>query len=518
MDVSCSDRAKWACILARVGALDEAELRHIVDLAPTMLAIMELDGRISWANQVALDYVGISLDDLATIAVRAQAVHPNDIARIEAVRQRALADGLPFELEERLRGKDGAYRWFLMRYVPLKDGEGRLVRWYMNATDIEDRKRQEEAVKRSETYLVAAQTLSHTGSWAWDVRTDSMVYCSEETYRIFGLDPSAGLPSVAQLLERVHPEDRQRARDGTRGAERALEYRLLLPDGTVKHVLSLRQSVLDDRGEVVEILGTAMDVTERKRAKAENERLRRLEAELAHMNRVSMLGELAAALSHELKQPLTATMTNANACLRWLKRGELEEAKKSVTMILHDGHRATEIIDRLRAFYRKGAPPEREHVDLNEVIREMLVLLRTEAMRASIPMTTDLAPELPAVLADRVQVQQVLLNLMLNGLDAMRDTGGELSIRSRLGEDGAVLVSIRDTGVGLPPDAADQIFKAFFTTKPKGSGMGLAISRSIVEAHDGRLWATSNEGRGATFLFSLPAAVASAHLSGDMIR
>ena len=488
------------------GALEEAELRRIVELAPQILAVMERDGRVSWANRLALDYFGISESDLATIEVRSRVVHPDDIAKLDAERQKALAGGLPFEAEQRMLGKEGKYRWFLIRYVPLKDQEGGLLRWYAAATDIEDRKRQEEAVQRSETYLAAAQTMSHTGSWAWDIQTDTMVYCSEETSRIFGIDPNEGLPSVAKLLERVHPEDRDRVRDSSRKAERAVEYRLLMPDGTVKHILSMRQPLLDAHGQVVEMLGTAMDVTERKRAEQERERSRRLEAELAHVNRVSMMGELAAALSHELRQPITAAMTNANACLRWLDRGEAEKARKSVAMIVQDGNRATGIIDRMRSFYRKGAPPERELVDMNEVIGEMLVLLRPKSMRHSIPMRTDLAAQLPPVLADRVQLQQVLLNLMLNGVESMRDTGGELTIRSQLGDDGAVLIAIRDAGEGLPAGSEEQMFKAFFTTKPQGSGMGLAISRSLVESHGGRLWATANAGRGATFHFSLPAA------------
>jgi signal transduction histidine kinase len=243
-------------------------------------------------------------------------------------------------------------------------------------------------------------------------------------------------------------------------------------------------------------------------AEQERERSRHLEADLAHINRVSMLGELAASLSHELKQPIAAVMMNAEACLRWLKRDQpdIDEACTVVVNIARDADRAVAIINRLRSFYKQAAPVERELVDVNEVIREMLVLLRSEANRHAIPMRADLAGEVPKVLADRVQLQQVFLNLMLNGIEAMKETGGELTIASGLRQPGEVLIAVNDTGVGLPPGETDHIFDAFFTTKPQGSGMGLAISRSIVESHGGRLWATSNSGRGATFLFTLPTA------------
>jgi PAS domain S-box-containing protein len=262
----------------------------------------------------------------------------------------------------------------------------------------------------------------------------------------------------------------------------------------------------DANGTILKWYGTMTDIEERIRAEQERERSRQLEAELAHVNRVSLLGELAASLSHELKQPIAAAITNANTCLRWLKRDQpdLEEACAATTRIVDDGNRAAEIINRLRSFYKKGAPLGRELVDVNEVIRNTLVLLRSEANRYSVAIRTGLCSDLPRVNGDRVQLQQVCLNLMLNAIEAMKDKGGQLTIKSELGQDGHVLISVIDTGVGLPAGQADQIFNPFFTTKPEGSGMGLTISRSIIESHGGRLWASANLERGATIQFTLP--------------
>jgi PAS domain S-box-containing protein len=262
----------------------------------------------------------------------------------------------------------------------------------------------------------------------------------------------------------------------------------------------------DAHGNIVKWYGTLTDIEDRKRAEQERERLRRLEADLAHVNRISMMGELTASLSHELKQPITAAITNANTCLRWLKRDQpdVEEARDATMRIVKDGNRAAEIIDRLRSFYKKGSPSERELVDVNDVVSEMLVLLRSQATQNSVSMRTQLSSDLPKVRADRVQLQQVCLNLMLNAIEAMKDTGGELTIRSGRTDDGQLLISVSDTGVGLPAEQVDQIFGAFFTTKPDGSGMGLTISHSIVESHGGRLWAGANAKRGATFYFTLP--------------
>ena len=369
-----------------------------------------------------------------------------------------------------------------------------------------------EQLQRSEAYLAEAQKLAHTGSWAFRVGSKTAAYWSEENFRIWAFDPEQGPPDRDTVVERVHRDDRDRVIEAVQsaisaGKDYAVEFKIVLPDGTNRYIHGLGHPVFSASGEPVELVGTDVDVTERKHAEQERERLRQLEADLAHMNRVSMMGELAASLSHELKQPITAAITNANTCLRWLARDQpdVEEVRKAAKRIVADGTRAADIIDRLRSLYKKGAPPERELVDVNELLREMLALLRGEAVRYSVSMRTDLAAGLPKVRADRVQLQQVLLNLMLNAIEAMKDSAGVLTTRSQLGQDGQLLISVSDTGVGLPVENTDQIFDAFFTTKPQGSGMGLAISRSIVKSHGGRLWATANSGRGATFHFTLPA-------------
>jgi signal transduction histidine kinase len=253
-------------------------------------------------------------------------------------------------------------------------------------------------------------------------------------------------------------------------------------------------------------VGITMDVTDRKRAEQERERLRQLEADLAHINRVNMMGELAAALAHEIKQPIAASITSANALRRWLAHDppDLERAQATAARIEQDANRAADVINSLQSFYRTGTPAERHIVDLKEIIGEMTVLLRVEADRHSIKIHPELEADTPKILANRVQLQQVFMNLMLNAIEAMKDTGGELTIRSRANPDGRLIVSISDTGIGLPAESAEQIFDPFHTTKPQGTGMGLTITRSIVESYGGRVWATANQVAGATFHFILP--------------
>ena len=386
-----TDWFRALCVAALLGVLwvlyririqrvrrQERKLRAVIETIPTFAWTALPDGSIDFVNHYWKEYTGLSTERTVGSGWQ-EAAHPEDLDQNMEKWRGALATGEPFEDEVRYRrAADGQYRWFLSRAVPLRDGGGKILKWYGTSADIEDRKRAEE----------------------------------------------------------------------------------------------------------------------------EREKLR---ADLAHVNRVSILGELAASISHELKQPIAAAIVNAGACLRWLKRDQpdIHEARDAADRILENGTRASSIIDRLRSLYKKS-PPQRELADINELVVEMLALLRGEANRYLISMRTELAPDLPEITADRIQLQQVLMNLMLNAIEAMKDTSGELTIKTEADQGGQVLVSVSDTGVGLPSETTEQIFNAFFTTKPQGSGMGLSISRSIVESHGGHLWVTANSGRGATFYFTMP--------------
>jgi PAS domain S-box-containing protein len=366
-------------------------------------------------------------------------------------------------------------------------------------------------LQRSEAFLADGQSISHTGSFGWSVLSGE-IYWSEETYKIFQYD-RAMKPTLELIFQRIHPDDRDLVQQTIDRASEAranldFEHRLLMPDGSVKYLQVLAR-VLEPSSGNLEYVGTVMDVTERKRAEEERERLRQVQADLAHLSRVTTMGELTASLAHEIKQPISAAVTDAKTCLRWLCRDdpELAEARDAASRMVKDVTRAAEITSRISLLFKKGAL-QRELVDVNELIREMFVLLRSEANRYSISVRTELAEDLPKVMADRVQLQQVFMNLMLNGIDAMMGTTGgrELTIKSEI-SDGQLLISVSDTGVGLPPEQADQVFTAFFTTKDNGTGLGLPISRSIIESHGGRLWAAENCGQGATFQFTLPITV-----------
>jgi PAS domain S-box-containing protein len=375
--------------------------------------------------------------------------------------------------------------------------------------EIAERKRAEEKLRQSEAYLAEAQKLTHTGSWVWEVGGKRALHLSGEWYRVYGFDPNDGLAAWEKRLQRIHPDDRARRQQIidkaiTEKSEYDVEYRILLPDGAVRHIYSVGHPVSDASGDLVQFLGSSTDITEHRRAE---EALRQAQADLARISRVTTMGELTASLAHEVNQPIAAAVTDANTCLRWLNREnpDLEEARQAASRVVKDATRAAEVISRTRLLFKKGSL-QWELVDMNEIIREMLAWMISDMSRRSIAVRLELGEDLPQIIGDRVQLQQVLMNLMVNGIDAMKDSDGtrELAIKSRPGENGQILVSISDTGVGLPAEQADKIFNAFFTTKPNGTGMGLRISRSIIESHGGRLWASDNSPRGASFHLTLP--------------
>ena len=448
-------------------------------------------------------------DGLPRFETFLERIHPDDQAKIREISAAAGRDKVDYETDYRIVHPGGEIRDIHVVAHPVFNPLGDLVEYVGTVMDVTERKRTEEKLRRSEAYLAEAQKLTHTGSWAWEVDERHASHLSEEWYRVYGFDPEEGMAAWNKRLERIHPDDlpgRQQAIDRaiSEKSDYEIEYRILLPGGAVRHVHSVGHPVLNPSGDLVQFVGSSTDITERKQAE---EALRQAETDLARIRRITTMGELTASLAHEVNQPIAAAVTDANTCLRWLTHDppDLEEAREAASRTTKDAARAAEIVSRVRQLFKKGTS-QRELVDLNEVIREMIGLLRSEATRYFILMRTDLAEDLPQIMGDRVQLQQVLMNLMINGIEAMKNVDGrrELAVQSQRSEDEQLSILVSDTGVGLPPHQADQIFNAFFTTKPDGTGMGLRISRSIVESHGGRLWATDNSPRGASFHLTLP--------------
>jgi len=370
-----------------------------------------------------------------------------------------------------------------------------------------------EALRRSESYLAEGQRLSHTGSWAFDVACNAYIYLSDECIRMFGLDPKAALPTREAIFRLIHPEDSERVDRDFRNTvdekvDTSSEFRIALPKGTMRHIQTTRHPVSNDRGEVFAVVGTVIDITERKRAEEEREKMRQLEADLAHIGRVSTLGELAASIAHEVNQPLAGVVSNASAGLRWLAADvpNLDEAREGLRRIVRDGKRAGEVIQRIRALTKK-TETAREKLDLNRIIGEVLALVGDEAKKSRVVVRTEFVDDLSPVFGDPIQLQQVVLNLIMNAIEAMSSLGErkrELAITTRHIGPNQVQVTVQDSGVGIEPEKMVKIFDSFYTTKPGGMGLGLSISRSILQGHGGRLWATANNGPGTSFHFTLP--------------
>jgi PAS domain S-box-containing protein len=636
---------------------------------------------IAWSNETYCIYGLPPRKHIPGLSQLANVLHPEDRQKmIQAVAD--AANGVqPYNVEYRIIRPNGEVRFVHSRGDVVKDESGRPRRMFGTVQDITERRRSEEALRRSENYLAEAQRLSHTGSWARKVASGEITYWSEECYRVLGFEPDDGLPQFETFLQRVFPEDQDKVRKGagTAARERAefeLDYRIVHPGGQIRDIRAVGHPVFNPSGELVEYVGTVIDVTEQKRAQVllagenrllemitkgdaravileaicrlveelsngsmssillldpkdnqlrhgaapslpaayveainglaigpvvgscgtaayraepvivsdiatdplwreyrelalahglracwstpilssagkvlgtlaiynrerrspteldhdvvgrivhlasiavEREQaeaaLRQAQADLAHVSRVTTMGELTASIAHEVNQPLTAVVNNANASLSLLPKGtpDLEEIREALTDIVDDANRASKVIARVRQL-AKRAPVEKSLLNLSDLVQDVLTLARYESATRHVTIRTELPNDLPSVSGDRVQLQQVLLNLVINGMDAMNkieETKRVLTIRGRRQTHDQMFearLSVEDSGDGFKPEQMDRLFEAFYTTKPQGMGMGLAISRSIIQAHGGRLWAESNQGPGATFVFSLPVA------------
>jgi PAS domain S-box-containing protein len=438
------------------------------------------------------------------------AIHPQDRASMAEAIKTMHEQRCGCDVTKRIVRPDGEIRYVRCVGIPVVE-DGVFQGFRGTTIDVTAQELLTQELRREQAYLAEAQSLAHIGSWASNLETGEVHHRSDETARLHGFDPKEGLIPLERYFDTLHPDDKADVRSAIEDAVReGVDYDIQgfricrADDGQIRFLRTVGHR--NPAGESGEYFGVTMDITELKRAEEERERLRQLEADIAHINRVNMMGELAAALAHEIKQPIAAAITSASACLRWLGHvpPDVERACAAAARIEQEGNRAADIINSLRSFYKTGTPAERQWVDVKGTVREMSALLRTEAARYSVTIRTEFEVDPPHILVDRVQLQQVLMNLMLNAIEAMKDIGGELTIRSHVNTKGHLTVSINDTGVGLPAEGADLIFDPFHTTKPQGTGMGLTITRSIVESYGGRVWATANQGAGATFHFTLP--------------
>jgi PAS domain S-box-containing protein len=486
----------------------EAKIRRLVDANIIGVFIGDLDGRILEANEAFLRIVGYDCEDVIAGRINWKDLTPPDWRDRDAQWiEEHKRTGVRLPIGKEYFRKDGSRVPVLVGAANLEGGNQGVA----FVLDLTERKKAEDQLRLSEGRLAEAQRLSHSGVAAYN--ETAILYGSEETYRIWGFDPAQGVPSREAVNQRIHPDDRDRVNAEVQRAvgekrDYSIGYRIVLPDGTARHLESIGRPRFSARGQLVEIVVTHLDVTGRKLAEEEHERLRQLESDLAHMNRVSMMGELAASLAHEITQPIATARNNARAALNFLDKqpSDLGEVREALGCVVGDADRAGVIIDRMRDHVKK-APPRKHRLDLNEAIKEVIVLARSAIAENGVSVQTRLSKGLAPVEGDRVQLQQVILNLVLNAAEAMSivDRGArQLLISTEEGGANGVLVAVRDSGPGINPGHVERVFEAFYTTKSSGVGMGLSICRSIIDAHGGRMWADANEPRGAAFQFILP--------------
>ena len=497
-------------LVRRIGRVEKTQRAQaqLLELTHDIIIVRDKSNVITYWNQAAEtlygwkkeEAIGKSIDEFLS------SVFPLPRDELQRI---FLRDG-QWEGELIHTRRDGAKIIVTSRWALQRDGAGNPLATLETNNDITQRKHAEELLRKSQAqYFAEAQKLSRTGSFGWNVSTGELFW-SEQTSSIFEYE-LAVMPNIELVRQRVHPDDiplfeEKVANARSLAAEFDIEHRLLFPDGRIKH-LHVVGRIADGQPDNRKFIGAVMDVT---RAKQTEEQLRHAQSELERVSRATALGELSASIAHEVGQPLSAIITNGEACLRWLHREppNMEEIEGCVSQMTDEGNRATEIVQRVRALM-KGTPPERAPIALNDVVEEAIALIRRDIERQGGSLIRRLARGLPPILGDRVQLQQVLANLIINGLQSMASVNGrrELIVQSRLDPEGTVVVAVKDSGSGIQEANLPRLFEPFFTTRSSGMGMGLAISSSIIEAHDGQIWASNNPDGGATFSFSLPPAM-----------
>jgi len=485
-------------------------LAHIGSWASTNLGVQWSDDLgVYWSDEIFNIYGMDPKDGPPTLQQCLEACHPQDRAALREVIRKMHEERCGCDITHRIVRSSGEMRYVRCVGVPVFEDGGVFKAIQGTTMDVTEHELLTQQLRREQAYLAEAQSLTHTGSWATNLTTRQIFHSSDENARLYGLDPSRGPIPFEDFYRLILPEDEAAIRPMlelavANGQDYDVEFRIRRADGAIRFLRGIGHH--NPAQEIGEYFGITVDVTDRRHAEAERQRLQQLESELARVNRVNMMGELAAALAHEIKQPIAASVTSASALLRWLAHTppDLERARATAARIEQDANRAASVIDSLRSFYKTGKPADRQVIDVTGIVGEITTLLAGEAQRHDIETRLELAADTPRILANPVQLQQVLMNLMLNAIEAMRDCGGELLVRSGSTANGHLSVTVSDTGMGLPAESAERIFEPFHTTKPQGTGMGLTITRSIVESYGGQVWAIANQPRGATFHVTLP--------------
>jgi len=496
----------------------EREYREIIDSMPGLVAVWNSHGETEFVNQRALTYFGTSLEDLQRWH-NADTIHPDDLSRVTEAWTRAIASGHPFESEHRLRRHDGEYRWFGLRAVPERDREGNIIRWPVLITDVDERRRADDARRLSEAFLLEVQRLSRTGGFRMDIANNRLEF-TPELQRAFRVRPedatSQDITSPEFWLGRIHADEQERVwqtfqrcvQEGTSYRE---AFRIVRGDGTIGYQHAAGCPVFNDAGDLIEYVGASMDATDQWLAATElaraSQAVQEMERKLSRAAQVTVVGELAAAIAHEVNQPLAAVVANGHACLRWLSSAppNIEKAVEAAQRIVKDGKDAGEIVRHVRSLFKR-APVEDATLNLNDIVRDVIRLLDADIAKRRVTVATILEPDLPVIRGDRVQLQQLLWNLTVNALDAVAtvaDRTKQMSVQSR-SVDAQAVIEVTDNGIGL--SSPEAVFEPFFTTKGDGMGMGLTICRSIAAAHKGSVSARRNPDCGTTFSFTMPLA------------